>query len=76
MPPAIADLAGDEDYLKFNGLSLRNTSVANFLDQCSISLPMQAPGEPPIGLMLMAPHGRDREIFSLAAAVESSLAAS
>jgi aspartyl-tRNA(Asn)/glutamyl-tRNA(Gln) amidotransferase subunit A len=74
VPPAISDLARDEDYMRLNALSLRNTSVGNFLDQCSISLPMQAPGEPPAGLMLMAPHGRDEHMFALALAVEEALA--
>jgi len=73
IPPAISALARDEDYMRFNALSLRNTSVGNFLDQCSISLPMHAPGEPPAGLMLMAPHGRDRHMFSVAASAETAL---
>jgi Asp-tRNA(Asn)/Glu-tRNA(Gln) amidotransferase A subunit family amidase len=34
---------------------------------------MQAPGEPPVGLMLMAPHGQDRQLFGAAAAVEAIL---
>ncbi|MBL8908905.1 MAG: amidase [Rhizobiales bacterium] len=74
VPPPISALERDEDYLRFNAMSLRNTSIGNFLDQCSISLPMHAPGEPPAGLMLMAPHGRDRHMFALALAVEGALA--
>jgi len=73
-PPPISALARDEDYMRLNAMSLRNTSVGNFLDQCSISLPMQAPGEPPTGLMLMAPHGRDQHMFALALAAETALA--
>jgi len=73
VPPAISALARDEDYLRLNGMSLRNTAIGNFLDQCSISLPMQAPGEPPTGFMLMAPHGRDQHMFALALAVETAL---
>jgi aspartyl-tRNA(Asn)/glutamyl-tRNA(Gln) amidotransferase subunit A len=73
VPPPISALARDDDYMRLNALSLRNTSVGNFLDQCSISLPMQAPGEPPTGLMLMAPHGRDQHIFALALAAEAAL---
>ncbi|MBL8895518.1 MAG: amidase [Rhizobiales bacterium] len=74
VPPAISALARDEDYLRLNAMSLRNTSIGNYLDQCSISLPMQAPDEPPTGLMLMAPHGRDQHMFALALAVEAALA--
>lgn len=74
VPPAISELARDEDYMRLNAVSLRNTSIGNFLDQCSISLPMHAPGEPPTGLMLMAPHGRDQHMFALALATEAALA--
>ena len=73
--PAIAELADDKDYLKFNGMSLRNTSVGNFLNTCAISIPMQAPDEAPCGFMAMAPWGRDRALFGVAAAVERELAA-
>ena len=74
VPPAISELARDDDYMRLNAISLRNTSVGNFLDQCSISLPMHAPGEPPTGIMLMAPHGRDQHMFALAQAAEAALA--
>jgi aspartyl-tRNA(Asn)/glutamyl-tRNA(Gln) amidotransferase subunit A len=74
VPPPISALDRDEDYMRLNGMSLRNTAIGNFLDQCSISLPMQAAGEPPTGLMLMAPHGRDQHMFALARAAEIALA--
>ncbi len=73
-PPAIAELAEDRDYLKFNAMALRNTYVGNFLNGCAISLPMQGRGEAPCGLMAMAPWGRDRALFGVAAAVEGVLA--
>jgi aspartyl-tRNA(Asn)/glutamyl-tRNA(Gln) amidotransferase subunit A len=73
-PPAISALARDEDYLKLNFMSLRNTFTGNFLDCCGISLPMHKEGEPPTGLMLMAPHGQDQQIFSAAKVVEGILA--
>ncbi len=72
--PAIAELAEDKDYLRFNSMSLRNTYVGNFLNGCAISLPMHGPGEAPCGLMAMAPHGHDRELFGVAAALEKVLA--
>jgi aspartyl-tRNA(Asn)/glutamyl-tRNA(Gln) amidotransferase subunit A len=71
--PAIAELAEDRDYLRFNAMSLRNTYVGNFLDGCAISLPMQGQGEAPCGLMAMAPHGHDRALFGVAAALEKVL---
>ena len=73
-PPAIADLAEDRDYLRFNAMSLRNTYVGNFLNGCAISLPMQGQGAAPCGLMAMAPWGRDRDLFGVAAALEAGLA--
>jgi aspartyl-tRNA(Asn)/glutamyl-tRNA(Gln) amidotransferase subunit A len=73
VPPAIAALAEDKDYFRFNALALRNTRVANFLNGCAISLPMSAPGEAPCGLSLMAPAGHDRALLAAAAAVERSL---
>lgn len=72
-PPAIAELAEDRDYLKFNAMALRNTYVGNFLNGCAISLPMQGRGEAPCGLMAMAPWGRDRALFGVAAEIERVL---
>lgn len=68
--PAIAELAEDKDYIRFNAMSLRNTYVGNFLDGCAISLPMQAEGEAPCGFMAMAPWGHDRALFGVAGALE------
>ncbi len=72
--PPITALAADQDYLRYNSMSLRNTYVGNFLDGCAISIPMQAQGEAPCGLMLMAPWGNDRALFDVAAGVEALLA--
>jgi aspartyl-tRNA(Asn)/glutamyl-tRNA(Gln) amidotransferase subunit A len=73
--PAIAELAGDQDYLRFNAMSLRNTAVGNFLDGCAISIPMHGRGDAPCGLMALAPHGNDRALFGVAAAAEAVLEA-
>lgn len=72
--PAVAELAEDKDYIRFNAMSLRNTYVGNFLDGCAISLPMQAPGKAPCGFMAMAPWGHDRALFGVAGALERALA--
>jgi Asp-tRNA(Asn)/Glu-tRNA(Gln) amidotransferase A subunit family amidase len=75
--PAIADLAPgaerDEAFFRANALLLRNTSVVNMLDGCAISLPCQAPGELPVGLM--AWHGalRDDTILNLSLRIEDLL---
>ena len=74
LPPPIAALAEDRDYLRYNAMSLRNTYVGNFLDGCALSLPMTEPGAAPAGLMLLAPGGHDRALLAAAAAVETVLA--
>ncbi len=73
-PPLIAALESDDSaYNDANALMLRNTGLANFLDQCAISLPCHRPGEPPAGLMLVGPAMGDAALFALAAAAEAAL---
>ena len=72
-PPAIAELAEADAFNRINRLLLRNTSVANFLDRCSISIPCQAKGEAPVGLMLTGENGGDRRLLAVARAVEDAL---
>ncbi|KAB2849047.1 MAG: hypothetical protein F9K44_09110 [Hyphomicrobiaceae bacterium] len=73
-PPPMTAFAGDDEYLRLNRLLLRNTSLANQLDRCSISLPCHAPGEAPAGLMLTGERGADHFLLRLAAGVEAALA--
>jgi aspartyl-tRNA(Asn)/glutamyl-tRNA(Gln) amidotransferase subunit A len=54
---------------------LRNPSYANYLDRCSISLPIHERGEPPVGLMLIGHHDEDEQLFVLARAIERALGA-
>jgi aspartyl-tRNA(Asn)/glutamyl-tRNA(Gln) amidotransferase subunit A len=74
IPPAIADFEKDADFARLNLLILRNPSVINMLDGCSISVPMTHAPEPPAGLMLSAPTGRDKALLIAAAAIEKVLA--
>lgn len=78
--PAIADVAPgaerDEAFFRINGLLLRNTSVVNMLDGCALSLPCQAPGELPVGLMLWHGALRDDTILNLSLQVEDLLSSS
>ena len=69
--PAIAEFESDEVYARLNILSLRNPTVANFLDLCAISLPVHRPGDAPVGLMLVGKHGEDAKLFRIAKAVET-----
>lgn len=75
VPPRIADVEAEPDYNRINMLLLRNTSVGNFLDRCSISIPCHAEGEAPVGLMLTGEHMGDARLFQVAMAVEAVLAA-
>ena len=72
-PPTIASLASDADFTRANALALRNPALANFLDRCSISIPMHRPAEAPAGFMLMGETGGDHRLFAIAAAVEAIL---
>jgi len=54
---------------------LRNPSVFNFYDLPAVSLPLsRAAGELPVGLMLVGKRHGDRELLSVAAAVQAHLA--
>jgi aspartyl-tRNA(Asn)/glutamyl-tRNA(Gln) amidotransferase subunit A len=68
--PLLQDLESDDAYLRTNQMTLRNTSVANFLDRCAISVPCHEAGTAPVGLMLMGAHGSDRRVLAMAAAIE------
>jgi aspartyl-tRNA(Asn)/glutamyl-tRNA(Gln) amidotransferase subunit A len=73
-PPALSAIDSDESHARLNGLCLRNPSVVNLIDGCSISLPFGAPGEAPAGIMISAPGGRDRELFRMARSAERAFA--
>src|SRR5580698_8068312 len=72
-PPKISDLADDHAFTKANLLSLRNCTLINMMDGCSISVPCHGDGEAPVGFMLSASGGSDRRIFELAAGVEAAI---
>ena len=84
LPPSVVSLdEGDRDHYSVNNLlSLRNTSVGNFLDTCSISIPATGrpgPADPsgqlPIGIMLTGRPLGDRALFAAARTVEAALSA-
>jgi aspartyl-tRNA(Asn)/glutamyl-tRNA(Gln) amidotransferase subunit A len=70
--PKLTDLAQDSEYDRLNLLCLRNTSLANVLNGCSISVPFRFQQEP-MGLMLTAGNGKDQVLLSLAKQVEAIL---
>ena len=76
IPPAIAAVEPEAEYNRINMLLLRNTAVGNFLDRCSVSLPIHRPGEAPVGLMLTGETMADKALLAAAAGVEATLAGS
>jgi aspartyl-tRNA(Asn)/glutamyl-tRNA(Gln) amidotransferase subunit A len=72
--PPLAALEAEENFHVVNIRVLRNTTVANVLDRCAISVPCHRTGDAPVGLMLVGEHGADRRLFAIAAAVEAVIA--
>ena len=68
----IAPLEADQEvFFRHNGLTLRNTSLGNFLDWCGLSIPNGFdPDTMPTGFMISAPHGRDKAVLSAGLAIE------
>lgn len=73
MPPSLASMADDEVYGRVNLQVLRNPTIGNVMDCCSISLPFQHDGAT-IGVMLTAISGHDISLLRLAERVEGLLA--
>lgn len=71
--PTISELEDDQNYGRVNLIMLRNPSIVNFLDGCAISVPCHAPGEAPVGLMIVGERGADQRLIAIARAIEESL---
>jgi aspartyl-tRNA(Asn)/glutamyl-tRNA(Gln) amidotransferase subunit A len=67
--PTLEEVSTTEGFTKKNNLLLRNTTVGNFLDRCSISLPCHAAGELPVGFMLMAEAMADHRLLGISRSV-------
>ena len=73
--PALAPLLGDDAaFFAANARLLRNPAVVNFLDGCALSLPCQAAGEMPVGLMVWAGAMHDDSVLDVSLAIEAALA--
>jgi aspartyl-tRNA(Asn)/glutamyl-tRNA(Gln) amidotransferase subunit A len=75
LAPRLDRLASPDAFSRLNGLALRNTSIANFLDRCAISVPMQAEGAPPCGLMIMGERLQDERLLSQAQTIAAVIKA-
>jgi len=72
MPPSFESMQNDETYTNTNIQVLRNTSIANVMDCCSISLPVTHAGAT-IGVMMTACNGLDLSLLTFAAICETLL---
>ena len=66
-------LADDAAFFATNARLLRNPSVVNFLDGCALTLPCQARGEMPVGLMVWAAAMQDDTVLEVSLAIEQAL---
>lgn len=63
--------ADQEVFFRHNGLTLRNTSLGNFLDWCGISIPNGTDADGmPTGFLLSAPTGQDTALLAAALGCE------
>lgn len=72
LPPSIESCLDPQAYGRFNRLVLRNPSLANLLDGCAFSLPLNWKGFA-AGVMLTACHGRDSALTRIAKRCEARL---
>ncbi len=73
-PPLTDELFEPERYRQINRLAVRNMCVANLLDMCALTMPVAlGPTRLPIGMQLMAGHGRDDRLLAAATAFERVL---
>jgi aspartyl-tRNA(Asn)/glutamyl-tRNA(Gln) amidotransferase subunit A len=75
LPPSLLSVASDVEYGRVNLQVLRNPSIANVMDCCSISLPFKF-NQATIGVMLTATSGHDLSLLKLAEIIEEGLALS
>ena len=71
MPPRLDDLREEDTYDRINLLALRNTSLANVIDGCSVSIPITS--YPGAGLMLTATADRDALLINMAETLQGAL---
>ncbi|MDM7968190.1 MAG: amidase [Paracoccaceae bacterium] len=63
--------ADQEVFFRHNGLTLRNTSLGNFLDWCGVSIPNGTDADGmPTGFLLSAPTGHDTALLAAALGCE------
>ncbi|MDH3375876.1 MAG: amidase [Gammaproteobacteria bacterium] len=70
-PPILQDVLSVDGYRPRNLASLRNTCVGNSLSLCALTVPAGIDRNSlPVGIQLMAAHGRDRELIATGLGIE------
>lgn len=73
-PPTLQEVKFSENYRRANVLSLRNTAIVNYLGLCALTLPVTLDrAGMPVGLQLIARHGREEHLLAVASACERCL---
>jgi len=52
---------------------IRNTSIANFLDRCALTIPCHDPGTGPVGFSLMGERMDDHRLLGIGVSVEAEI---
>ncbi|MFT0545159.1 amidase [Allopusillimonas ginsengisoli] len=73
-PPRISELADGAAYRHANMMTLRNTSIANLMGLCAISMPVGKDGlGMPIGMQLMGGPHQDAKLLAISILLENKL---
>lgn len=72
--PPIAQFDNFENCLQANRRLIRNTSVANFLDLCALTVPCHEAATAPVGLMLTGQRFDDHRLLRMGMAIEGIVA--
>lgn len=73
LAPSIASVHDMERWQAVHRRLLYPNSIANVLDRCALTLPLQPLGEPPVGLTIMGETLADQAVLSIASAIERGL---
>ena len=71
-PPLLKDCKNKEFYDKANLISLQNTSLANYMNGCSLSIPYTV-NKKPIGIMLNGTTNNDDQLLEVGSKIEEIL---
>lgn len=73
-PPVLTTIRNWEEYRPLNLKMARNTSVANFLQLCALTVPVTFDAaRMPVGLQIMCDRGKDNLLFAAGLAIEKAL---